>query len=128
MELAEVAAKRSEDPFYKVGAVALTKEGRVIGTGYNGLPSKVDPDEGDWWNDKELRKPFIIHAEQNLCSLFKRGDAHLVAVTLMPCPDCFRALVAHGVNMVYYTTEHKASEQSRELERFFNKTALIHLP
>ena len=37
MALAHVAALRSEDPYRKVGAAALDKDNRVIGTAYNGL-------------------------------------------------------------------------------------------
>ena len=36
MKLAYCAALRSEDKFRQVGSVALTKDYRVIGTGYNG--------------------------------------------------------------------------------------------
>ncbi|MFY7930828.1 MAG: hypothetical protein ACOVS5_18310 [Oligoflexus sp.] len=37
MALAHVASLRSEDPFRKVGAVAIDFDNRVIGTAYNGL-------------------------------------------------------------------------------------------
>ena len=35
MALAQVASLRSEDPFRKVGAVAIDHANRVIGTAYN---------------------------------------------------------------------------------------------
>ena len=37
MALAHVASLRSEDPYRKVGAVAIDFSNRVIGTAYNGL-------------------------------------------------------------------------------------------
>lgn len=126
LRLAETAAMRSEDPFYQVGAAALTGKARVIATAYNGLLPGVTMDE-DWWNDKEGRKPYMIHAEQNLCTLFKAGEVDLVAVTLQPCPDCLRLLMAHGVKKVVYRQRHAGSIFSDELARFY-KIELVHAP
>lgn len=119
LALASTASLRSEDPFYQVGAVAMTNRGRVIATAYNGLLPGIKMPE-TWWNDKEGRKPYMIHAEQNLCSLFSLGDqVNLVAVTLQPCPDCMRLLMAHGVQRVIYTKEHPNSAFSEQLANFY---------
>ena len=48
MSLAHVAALRSEDPYRKVGAAALDKDNRVIGTAYNGLFPGFDAPAGFW--------------------------------------------------------------------------------
>ena len=69
MALAHVAALRSEDPYRKVGAAALDKDNRVIGTAYNGLYPGFSAPEG-FWNSREERQKFMLHAEINLCSLF----------------------------------------------------------
>ena len=82
MALAHVASLRSEDPFRKVGAAALDRDNRVIGTAYNGLAPGFDPPPG-FWDDWDDRQKFMLHAEINLCSLFKRGEARLVATTTM---------------------------------------------
>ncbi len=109
MALAHVAALRSEDPYRKVGAAALDKDNRVIGTAYNGLfPGFVAP-EG-FWASRDERQKFMLHAEINLCSLFKRGEAQLVACTTMPCTSCMQALCAHGVKTIYYGEAYKQSE------------------
>jgi len=111
MELALVAARRSEDPFRKVGAVALDKNNRVIGTAYNGLTAGKTAPPG-FWEDRDKRRKFMLHAEQNLCSLFKRGEATLVAVTTMPCNECSTLLASHGVKHVIYNADYpsEASE------------------
>ena len=36
LSLAQTAATRSEDPYYKVGACALSADNKVLGLGYNG--------------------------------------------------------------------------------------------
>lgn len=118
MKIAEAAALRSEDPFYQVGAVAMARDGRIVATGYNGLPPGVSAGPA-WWNDKEKRKPFIIHAETNVCAMFRRGEAEIVCVTLMPCPDCMRTMAASGIKEVYFRKHHEASHDSVGLAQFW---------
>ena len=109
MALAHVAALRSEDPYRKVGAAALDKDNRVIGTAYNGLFPGFDAPEG-FWASRDERQKFMLHAEINLCSLFKRGDARIVACPTMPCTSCMQALCAHGVKTIYYGEDYAASQ------------------
>ena len=109
MALAHVASLRSEDPFRKVGAAALDHDNRVIATAYNGLaPGYNAP--ADFWVDRDGRQKFMLHAEINLCSLFKRGEAKIVATTTMPCTACMQTLCAYGIKEIYYQEIYKASD------------------
>jgi dCMP deaminase len=109
MALAHVASLRSEDPFRKVGAVAIDFDNRVIGTAYNGLaPGYVAT--SDFWNDRDERRKYMLHAEVNLCSLFTRGNVRLVACTTKPCTSCMQMLCAYGVKEVYYRDDYPESE------------------
>ena len=109
MALAEVASLRSEDPYRKVGAVALDFDNRVIGTAYNGLAPGYNAASG-FWDDREARRKFMLHAEVNLCSLFTRGAARLVACTTMPCTSCMQMLCAYGIKQVVYGEDYPQSE------------------
>ncbi len=109
MALAHVASLRSEDPFRKVGAVAFDFSNRVIGTAYNGLAPGVDAPPG-FWDDREARRKYMIHAEVNLCSLLTRGSVRLVAVTTQPCTSCMQMLCAYDVKEVIYRERYEASE------------------
>ena len=42
MELAHAAAKRSEDPYCKVGAIGIREDGSIAGVSYNGAPPKIN--------------------------------------------------------------------------------------
>lgn len=106
--LAYVASLRSEDPFRQVGAAALDFDNRVIGTAYNGLAPGFDAPKG-FWDDRDKRQKFMLHAEVNLCSLFRRGEAKLVATTTMPCTSCMQTLCAYGVREIYYMEDYPAS-------------------
>ncbi|MEM9080204.1 MAG: deoxycytidylate deaminase [Verrucomicrobiota bacterium] len=108
MALAEVASLRSEDPYRKVGAAALDWDNRVIGTAYNGLAPGFDAPLG-FWDDRDKRQKFMLHAEINLCSLFRRGEAKLVATTTMPCTSCMQTLCAYGIEEIYYREVYKES-------------------
>lgn len=109
MALAHVASLRSEDPYRKVGAAALDFDNRVIGTAYNGLAPGYDPPPG-FWADREARQKFMLHAEVNLCSLFRRGEARLVATTTMPCTACMQTLCAYGIREIYYHEVYHVSD------------------
>jgi len=109
MSLAYVASLRSEDPYRKVGAAALDFDNRVIGTAYNGLAPGFDAPPG-FWDDRDGRQKFMLHAEVNLCSLFKRGEARIIATTTMPCTACMQTLCAYGVEEIYYAEIYKKSD------------------
>lgn len=116
--LAEAAARRSEDPYIQVGACALSHDNRVLGVAYNGLITGKNVLK-DFWKDRNARRPYMLHAEQNLLSLFGRGEARLIAVTLMPCTDCARLICAWGIKKVCYRTNYNDSEANKIFD-FYN--------
>jgi dCMP deaminase len=81
----------------------------VIGTAYNGLAPGFDA-PAHFWDDREGRQKFMLHAEVNLCSLFKRGEAKVIATTTMPCTACMQTLCAYGVKEIYYRDVYKKSD------------------
>jgi dCMP deaminase len=118
LQLAEVAAKRSEDPYQQVGAVALSKENRIIATAYNGVAPKFQVLDG-FWDNRDFRLLYMLHAEQNLCSLFTRGEVETVATTLCPCSTCMTLLIAHGVKRVIYREEYGRDNKAHVIASFY---------
>ena len=117
LRLADVASLRSPDPFVKVGACALDHSNRVIGVAYNGLASNKEVDEC-FWKDRDARRPFMIHAEINLLSLFKRGECKLLACTLLPCSSCASSIVAHGIKKVVYKDTYFRDDKAIVIFKF----------
>lgn len=116
LKLADVAKLRSEDPYVQVGACALDHDHRVLGCAYNGVaPGKKVPH--DFWDDRDARRPYMIHAETNLLSLFKRGEAKIVACTLLPCVSCAQSLAAYGVKEVVYSQEYDS--KTHDILKFY---------
>jgi dCMP deaminase len=117
LQLAECAAIRSEDIYLKVGACALSHNNRVLGLAYNGLISGKEPPNG-FWESRNERRPFMIHAEANLLSLFKRDKCRLIAVTTKPCAACARLICAWNIPLVVY--KHNYIRESEEADAIFN--------
>lgn len=102
LKLAEVASLRSPDPYRKVGCSVLDSENRVISLGYNGL-AKGKEVFSSFWEDRNKRRPFMIHAEMNALALIKRGSGKLLASTLLPCSCCANVIAAHGIQKVIFS-------------------------
>ena len=119
LNLSEAASLRSEDPYVKVGACALDDSHRVLGVGYNGVASGKDTSYG-FWENRDARRPFMIHAEVNCLSLFKRGECKILAVTLLPCSYCATMIAAYGIEQVIYRDEYERDDGAKKIFDFYN--------
>lgn len=118
LKIAEVGSLRSEDVYVKVGACGLDHDNKVIGVAYNGLASgKVVPHS--FWNSRDERRSFMIHAEVNLLSLFKKGECKLLACTLLPCSCCATMIAAYGIKKVVYKDTYNRDTKSLEIFEFY---------
>lgn len=117
LRIAIVAAMRSEDPYVQVGSCALDHSNRVIGVAYNGLGSNINVN-GAFWQDRDKRRPYMIHSEVNLLSLFRRGECRLLACTLLPCSSCAAMIAAYGIKDVVYGDTYTRDEQALDIFEF----------
>jgi dCMP deaminase len=118
LKIAEVAALRSEDPWMQVGACGLDHENRVIGVAYNGLASGIKVDK-EFWEDRNVRRPYMIHAEANLLSLFERNKCKLLACTLLPCSSCATLIAAHGIKKVVFKEIYNRDQEAFKIFNFY---------
>ena len=119
LEIAKVASLRCEDPYMQVGACALDYDNRVIGVAYNGLAQGKEVNE-KFWEDRDARRPFMIHAESNLLSLFERNKCKILACTLLPCSSCATLIASHGIKQVIYRENYNRDEVAKEIFKFYN--------
>ena len=121
MSIAKATALRSEDPYKQVGSCALSYDNKILGAAYNGLKTGIDKDSV-FWGDRDGRRPFMIHAETNLLSLFKRDTCRLIAVTLFPCECCARQIIAWNIPKVIYLEKyhHESALKTLEIFNFYN--------
>jgi dCMP deaminase len=111
MSIAEVVAKKSKDPWHKVGAVILREDHSIASVGYNGFPQGVEED----WSSREERSKFVIHAEQNALRYTQPGEGKTLVSTLLPCRDCLKTIAAYKIKRVLYKEIYKSDPIALEI-------------
>jgi dCMP deaminase len=104
MSIAEAVAKKSKDPWQKVGAV-------ILSVGFNGFPQGQEED----WSDREERRKYVIHAEQNALRYTKPGEGKTLVSTLLPCRDCLKTIAAYKIKRVLYKDIYKSDPIALEI-------------
>jgi len=116
MSVAELTSKLSYARRLQVGAV-IVKGNKILGTGYNGMPSGWDnncEDEIKWPNG-EIRflttKLEVLHAETNAIAKVSGSTESSQGSTLFcthaPCIDCAKLIYQSGVNSIYYRNQYR---------------------
>lgn len=113
-----MVASRSTCLRRAVGAVAVSGDNRILGTGYNGaLPGAPHCDEVGCIRN-ELKIPSgqrqeicrAQHAEANVCNFAARHgvalDGATVYVTTQPCTTCIKAMATSGVKRVIFEGDY----------------------
>ena len=99
----------------RVGAV-IVKDGRILSTGYNGTPAGFI-NCCDYWDNKhtsqhhQWSKTYEIHAEMNAIIWAAREgisiDGATIYVTLEPCSDCSKNIIASGIKRIVYDKSYE---------------------
>lgn len=137
MSIAQLIKVRSICLRRQVGAVAVSKERRILGTGYNGpLPGTPHCDEVGCLriqlNIPSGQRQEICraqHAEANVCNSAARYGIPLAGSTMYvtdrPCATCVKAMVTSGVERVVFDSDYPdelacqlAQETGLELIRY----------
>lgn len=99
LTIAFVVAQRSFDPSSKCGCVLVSKDNRLLSTGYNG-PLKGSIDE-----EIPLTRPekycHMLHGEENALLAYNGSYQDIqestAYITGMPCHKCLRMLIQKGI-------------------------------
>lgn len=115
-----------------VGAV-IVKDGRILSTGYNGTPEgHINCDEhwkGEYTSEHhEWSKTFEIHAEMNAIIWAARQGISIkgatIYVTLEPCSECSKNLIASGIKKIIYAKEYEHTN-SKIISQFIKDNGVI---
>ena len=115
LDLAKVAATRSEDPHVKVGATILRKDHSVASLGYNGVPPGIEIN----WSNRDERRKRVIHAEINALRYIKPQEGYILVCPLSPCRHCVQSIASYGIKMIFYEEEYDKDEFAFELAKEF---------
>lgn len=131
MGVAELSSKRSKDPNTQVGACIVSKDKKIVGIGYNGLPWGCDDDEFPWQNKGEFgetKYPYVVHAEANaiLNATVSVKDATLY-VSLFPCNECMKLIIQSGIKEIVYKSNKYEGTDANAASVKMAKAAKIKL-
>lgn len=112
MNVAILTSLRSSDMNTKVGSVLVSKENKIIGTGYNGIPRNLDHRDFPITNDRNLKYnetkyAYVVHAELNSIlnsTVFDLNDSKLYC-TLFPCNECAKVIIQKGIKEIIYLSD-----------------------
>lgn len=127
MGVAQVIAQRGTCSRLQVGAV-FSRDGRIISTGYNGVPSGLphcnhdcNCPAADWNNTDHLSDcPAVApcedaeHAERNGIAFAARHGLALegseLHCTHAPCAPCARSIINAGITKVTFETPYRLTQ------------------
>ncbi|MFV0255092.1 MAG: deoxycytidylate deaminase [Erysipelotrichaceae bacterium] len=112
MALAHLVAQRSKDPSTQVGACIVNEANRIVGVGYNGMPSGCDDSEFPWGKsgvETDTKYPYVVHAELNaILNSTTKLNGCKIYVSLFPCNECAKAIIQSGIKEIVYESDKYA--------------------
>lgn len=132
INIAKEIARASKCVSKQVAAV-IVKDGRILSTGYNGTPSGYT-NCNEHWNGlytkehHEWSKTYEIHAEMNAIIWAARKGISIegatIYVTLEPCSECSKNLIASGIKRIVYDTPYEYNE-SKVISKFLQDNGVV---
>ena len=117
LKMADIWAQNSYCKRRKVGAL-LVKDKMIISDGYNGTPSGF---ENICEDEKNITKPYVLHAEANAITKVAKSnnssDAATLYVTSSPCLECSKLIIQAGIRRVVFTESYRLEDGINLLKR-----------
>lgn len=131
MGVALLSARRSKDPHTQVGACIVNSNNKIVGAGYNGLPTGCDDDEYPWGKQgtfMETKYPFVCHAELNaiLNNIGMDLAGCRIYTALFPCHECAKAIIQSGIKeVVYLSDKYSDTDSAKASRKMFETVGVI---
>lgn len=122
MMVSIVSGLRSKDPYTQVGACIVSPDKKIIGVGYNGLPTGCKDEDYPWDNREgelaDTKYPYICHAELNAIlnsTVSVKGST--IYVSLFPCNECAKAIIQSGISEIVYLSDKYKDTPTDKISR-----------
>lgn len=129
MGIVLLSAMRSKDPSTQIGACIVGKNNRLISAGYNGATIGF-PDVDFPWESREGERnkyDYVCHAEFNACALAGRDlEGCTLYTQYLPCCNCAKSIVQHGIKEVVCLSENKDGESSTKWSKSATEEMFKH--
>lgn len=132
MGVAMLSAQRSKDPSTQVGACIVNSFKKIVGVGYNGLPTGCSDDAFPWERDGDFldtKYPYICHAELNAVLNKISTDLYdcSIYVALFPCNECAKVIIQSGIKEVIYLSDKYAhTDQVIASKKLFDSAGVVY--
>src|SRR5690554_2044592 len=131
MGIAHLSALRSKDPSTQVGACIVDPSKRIVGIGYNGLPTGLSDDEFPWHREGEFtntKYAYIVHAELNaILNAPRQVKGCSLYVSLFPCNECAKAIIQSGIKELIYEDDKYAETDAVLVSKRMLKAAGVSI-
>lgn len=124
MNIALDVAKGSKCIRAKYGSVIVSRDGRIISTGYNGKPRGSVNDNECYrvgLEDNASKPNCCLHSEANaiLFSSPEERAGGTIYVSGRPCTDCLLLIFQSGLSKLVYLDENNATGHSGNINKTF---------
>lgn len=139
MAIAFLSAQRSKDPSTQVGVCIVNAEKRIVGIGYNGMPTGCSDDILPWARESpdgfyETKYPYVCHAEMN--AILNKNSADVrgcsMYVALFPCNECAKLTIQSGIKeVIFYSDKYHERVEMMASRRMFDLAGIKywqHIP
>lgn len=131
MGIAILSSQRSKDPNTQVGACIVNPDKKIVGVGYNGLPTGLNDDDAPWEREGswlETKYPYVCHAELNaiLNSITGNLKGCTLYVGLFPCNECAKAIIQSGIKEVVYISDKYAELDNTKASKWMFDQAKVN--
>ncbi|EAS07764.2 cytidine and deoxycytidylate deaminase zinc-binding region protein (macronuclear) [Tetrahymena thermophila SB210] len=133
MRLAVEVKKRSNCNKRSVGAILISKEKRILSTGYNGTPLRMkdcfyggcERCNQNTAQGQGLDQCWCIHAEENcLLDIGVRESKQFeptMYTTLFPCRMCAKVIIQSGVTRIVYMEDFDSNKSKDIIDEYNNQ-------
>ena len=121
LEEAKLKASWSKDPSTKCGSVIVSPDKRIISSGFNGFPQRME-DKEDFYNNREEKYSRIIHCEMNALIFARESLKNCIVYTypFLSCDRCCVHLIQAGI--IRFVAPKATNESAERWEPTFIKT------
>lgn len=137
MNLAFDVSMKSDDVDIRHGAILVSEDNKIIGTGYNGTIKGADMTQIPY-NIRDKKRKYMIHAEEN-CMLNCVVNSLLLKnskmyVTGLPCVNCLQRIINFGISEIIYArrngtiTENEETAEIRKVIMGMSKIITKEIP
>jgi dCMP deaminase len=99
----------------QVGCLLTDSKNRIIGSGYNGVPSGIEhcvDKPCPMSQNPHGSSCFATHAEVNAIAQCKNvDDVYTVYTTSFPCIECFKLIMNTGCSRIVYAVDYPSSRK-----------------